>query len=319
MSVRSVVVAAFTRAMNQGSRLVQRTARDRENVDIVLGWALQRASDRATIRFPSAYLELLRTCLERIHLTTKDVKTDSGASSDLSARRFSTLVEALGRLPAIEFSTAEAIALLADSYRANLKPIELSDWTGDVGSHFEISSSDGIKGRILTAAVRFTRSARCLELGTAYGMSALFLLEALKAAGEGRLTTLEGYEPLFSLSSPLLTARHGDRVSCRLGSTQETLSSLMNSIDPVDLVFHDAGHSRDDYIRDFQAMLPGLRPGGVVLIDDIRWAGGRFVTGNPKCYEGWLELAAHPRVRRAVEVNYTMGLLLVGEAPSRPT
>ena len=312
MSVRGSLVTSFARAIDRGSRVAERSSRDRHNLDVVLQWALQRIGSR-TVLFPGAYIELLRSCLEQTRLTITDVKVDPRAPSDLSGRRFSSLVEALRQLPPVEFSTAAEIALVADSYRGNLTPIEVHEWTGDVGSLFEISSCKGKKGRILTTIVRFTRSSQCLELGTAYGMSALFVLEALKAGdAAARLTTLEGWDLLFSLSSPMLTARHGNRVSCRLGSTQDALPGLVKSLGPLDFVFHDAGHSRDDYVRDFLAILPGVRPGAVVLIDDIRWEDPRFFQGTPRCYEGWLELVNHPRVQRAVEIDGAMGLLLVG-------
>ncbi len=313
MSLRSTITAGFQRTIERAARIRERSARDRHNLDVVLHWALQRVGGSQPIRFPVEFVELLRSCLERVRLSVVEVKRDAGAPDDLATRRFTSMLEALREVPPVEFATAEAIALVADSYRGNHEPIELRDWTGDVRSHFEISSSEGIKGRILTTVVRFTRSSNCLELGTAYGMSAIFILEALRAHGaDTRLTTLEGYRPLFALSSRLLTDRYGSQIACRLGSTQDTLPALVHALGPLDLVFHDAGHSRDDYVRDFQAVLPNLADGALVLIDDIRWESGRFVRGDPKCYEGWLELVRHPRVRRAAEINETMGALLIG-------
>lgn len=313
MSLRSSLSRSFHRVIERATRIGERSSRDRHNLDIVLQWALQRAGAAQPIRFPVAYVELLRSCLEKTRLSVVEVKLDTSNPADLATRRFDSVLEALRQVPPVELATAEAIALIADSYRGNLAPIELREWTGDVRSHFEISSSEGIKGRILTTVVRFTRSSNCLELGTAYGMSAIFILEALRAQGaDSRLTTLEGYPPLFSMSSPLLTDRYGSQVACRLGSTQEALPGLVDTLGPLDLLFHDAGHSRDDYVRDFQAVLPRLSDGAVVLIDDIRWESGRFVQGDPRCYEGWLELVGHPRVRRAAEINETMGALLLG-------
>lgn len=314
MNIRRSLIDLATKAVDRGSRIAGRSSRDSHNLDVVLLWALQRASSAQGLRFPADYVELLRTCLEQRELKIAEIKTDSGAPSDVATRRFSSLVDALRQPPPIEFSTAEQIALIADSYRGNLTPLEFNEWTGDVRSHFEISSSDGVKGRILTTTVRFTRSNQCLELGTAYGMSALFVLEALKARNaDTRLTTLEGYEPLFSISSQVLAARYGKQVSCQLGSTQEALPRLVKSLGPVDFVFHDAGHSRDDYVRDFQAVLPILRQGAVILIDDIRWESPRFFQGATRCYDGWLEVVDNHRVRRAVEINDAMGLLLLGE------
>ncbi len=235
-------------------------------------------------------------------------------SMDTSTKRFSFLVDVLRQVPPIELSSAAEIALIADCYRGNLQPIEGNAWVGDVRSHFRMSSSFGTKGRILTTVVRFTQSKECLELGTVYGMSALFILEALKAPGtETHLTTLEGGEPQFSMSSKILRNRYGNHVSCEFGRIQVGLPRIVKTLEHVDFLFHDAGHSKDDYTRDFRTVLPILAPGAVVLIDDIRWEDPRFFQGNPRCYEGWMEVLNHSRVRRAVEINDTMGLLLLGE------
>jgi predicted O-methyltransferase YrrM len=125
------------------------------------------------------------------------------------------------------------------------------------------------------------------------------------------LTTLEAGELPFSMSSNCLKNRYGDFVSCEFGWTQERLPEIIKSLDRLDFLFHDAGHSREDYVKDFDTVLSILVPGAVVLIDDIRWEDPRFFQGNPRCYEGWIEVVNHPRVRRAVEINDTMGLLLL--------
>ena len=95
--------------------------------------------------------------------------------------------------------------------------------------------------------------------------------------------------------------------------TQEALPQMVKSLKGLDFLFHDAGHSKESYIRDFQAVLPILKPGSVALIDDIRWEGERFYKGDPQCYEGWKEIVSHPRVKRAAEISDTMGLVLLGE------
>jgi len=92
-----------------------------------------------------------------------------------------------------------------------------------------------------------------------------------------------------------------------------TLPRLVASLPPFDFLFHDAGHSRDDYVRDFDAVSGGLAPGALVLIDDIRWKDARFFEADPRCHEGWMELVNQPRVSRAVEIDGAMGLLLLRE------
>ena len=308
MSVKSLV-ANYLPAL---STAFDRVNRDGHNLNIALSGALHKVRTGNDVLFPVDYLELLGDCMKKKQLRIREIKTEAGMTSDIAAKRFSSLVDALRRVPSIEFPIAEEIALIADSYRGTPNSVESGAWAGDARSHFEMSSSFGTKGRILTAVVRFTRSTRCLELGTAYGMSALFILEALKSLGENaRLTTIEAQEPQFSMSSRMLMDRFPNQVSCHFGWTHEALPRMIESLGPIDFMFHDAGHSKEDYLRDFDSALPVLAPGAVVLIDDIRWEDPRFSSGNPRCYEGWTGVVRHQRVRRAVEISDEMGLLLL--------
>ena len=54
--------------------------------------------------------------------------------------------------------------------------------------------------------------------------------------------------------------------------------------------------------RDFEAYLPLMPPGAVWFLDDIRWEDAR-VSDHANTYAGWTRIAAHSRVRRAVELD----------------
>ena len=143
-------------------------------------------------------------------------------------------------------------------------------------------------------------------------MSALFVLYALSAnKEEGHLTTVEGWEPQFSISSGLLKERFGDMVCSCFGRTEETLPSVVASMESIDFLFHDAGHSRKDYTRDFDVVIQKIAPGAVVLFDDIRWEDPRFQDSPPETYRGWREVVEHPRVKQAVEIGENLGLILI--------
>ncbi|MEB3295286.1 MAG: class I SAM-dependent methyltransferase [Synechococcales bacterium] len=280
-----------------------------DNQSLILNWALQQV--QGTLYYPNAYLTLIQDCVQPKTIEVKQLHPNSQPTAPAS-RRFATLVAALKNLPAIDFPTAQTAALIADRFRHDRTTVESASWLGDVGTHFELSSSFGTKGRILSTIVRYAQCKRGIELGTAYGMSAFFILEMMKTQGEDFfLATLEGSEPQFSLSSSLLKQRYGDRVSCYCGWTQETVPTMVKELSGIDFMFHDAGHSKKDYVRDFNAIVPILAPGAIVIIDDITWNDPRFCSEDPKTYEGWLEVASHPRVMEAVEVDYGLGLMLL--------
>ncbi len=313
MTIKGNLKNLVRRSVGLVAEYLENELRDRRNVDLIFSAALRGPDALSVIHYPVAYVEFLRTCLEHAaHLVT-EVKGESG-SPDSAAKRFMTLVDQLRRgLPAIKFSVAQEIGLIADQNRTLSEPKVGAQWAMDVGLHFSISSSFGSKGRIVFNIVRFMRSERCLELGTAYGMSALFILAALTAyAKSGHLATVEGFEPMFSLGSSMLKRRYGETVSCHFGKTGSVLPELVKSLGRIDFMFHDCGHSREDYIRDFNQVSEILAPGAVVLFDDIRWEDPRFVKGEARTYEGWEAVVAHPRVRRAVEIDDMLGLLLMG-------
>ena len=312
MPTKAKLKSLVSRGVGLVTEYRENELRDRRNVDLVLSAALNRSDVLSAVRYPVAYVDFLRTCIERAPHLVREVKGDAGAP-ERANNRFAMLVRHLGLgLPAIDFPVAQEIALIADRNRSASEPKEFSRWAGDIGLDFQSASSFGGKGRILFNVVRFARSEHCLELGTAYGMSALFILAALKAyAKSGHLTTVEGWEPQFSLGSAMLKRLHGEMVSCHFGTTGKVLPELVKSLGRIDFMFHDAGHSREDYIGDFNQVSEILSPGAVVLFDDIRWEDPTMYEGQARTYEGWKEVVSHPRVKRAVEIDDALGLLLL--------
>jgi predicted O-methyltransferase YrrM len=141
------------------------------------------------------------------------------------------------------------------------------------------------------------RPRKSLELGTAFGMSALFILAALKAFVPcGFLATVEGTESIYSLSSSMLKSHYGEMVSCTLGYIRVVLPEIARSLGQIDFLFHDSTHSGDAYTKDFSEVVDFLAPGGILLFDDIHWQDSRMKVSS-STYEGWQAVCAHTRVR----------------------
>ncbi len=280
--------------------------------DEVILAALQADGRPPEIHDPLAYVNFLRECIQPLTFSTRELKGNEDLDS-VEAKRFATLLYSIqSGLPPVDFPLAKEIGLVADRYRSLYSPLEHDRWAGDTALHFSVSSSFGKKGRLLFNIVRLSRSRDCLELGTAYGLSALFLCGGMRAIGvKGHLTTIELEEYQFSLATKMLGTKYADSVTCIHGSTQDKLAHVVSTFSGLDFVFHDAGHTREDYITDFNAFVERLRPGATVLFDDIYWDDRRWASTPPRAHEGWLEVVAHPRVKRAVEINEEMGLLLI--------
>jgi predicted O-methyltransferase YrrM len=143
-------------------------------------------------------------------------------------------------------------------------------------------------------------------------MSAMFVLGMQSYLGRTiHLTTVEAGEMQFSLARHRLKERYHDAVACHFGLTQDVLPKLMSTLEPIDFVYHDAGHTREDFVADFGAVVDFLSPGSVMVIDDIRSADAQIGGKQANAYRGWLDIVAQARIRHAVEVNGTMGLALL--------
>ena len=309
--MRQQLVTLLDRVQVRAAETAERTARNRHAVDAVLSWALERAEAEGPLYFPVEYVQFLRECTERTWAVWRELRNDPG-EPDHPSRRFNSFIDSLGDLPAVEFSSAERLARAADKLRANINPETGLREHGDQQRRFARAASLGVKGRVLHAAVKAMQSEQIVELGTFWGMSALFMLEALQTAGpDAHLTTIEHSADFSRKASALIHSQFNGRATCIHGGTQEVVPDLARTMTGVDLMFHDAGHSGEAYVRDFNAAERFLAPGAVVLFDDIRWFDRALVSSDPKCYDGWMEVTRHPRVRRAGEIDGYMGAVLL--------
>jgi caffeoyl-CoA O-methyltransferase len=134
---------------------------------------------------------------------------------------------------------------------------------------------DLIEGRFLKMLVRLTGARLILELGMFTGYSALMMAEALPE--EGRLITCE-IDPKAEAIARRYFAEspHGDKITIRMGPALETIKTLTG---PLDLVFIDADKS--NYANYYEACLPLLKPGGLIVADNVLWSGNVLHPNDP--------------------------------------
>ena len=310
--MRQQLVTLLDRVQVRAAETAERTARNRHTVDAVLAWALEKAEAEGPLYYPVEYLQFLRDCTERSWSLWREIRNEADPPKDVIGKRFASLIDSMGDLPAVEFASAERLARAADHLRANVNPVTRQREHGDQQRRFSRAASLGPKGRVLYTVAKVMQSTQVVELGTYLGMSAMFLLEALETAGpDAHLTTVELSSEFYARASALIHSQFNGRASCINGRTQEVVPNLARTLSGVDLLFHDAGHSGEAYVRDFLAAEPFMAPGSVMLFDDIRWFDRALMSTDPKCYDGWMEVTRHPRVRRAGEIDGYMGVVLL--------
>lgn len=122
-------------------------------------------------------------------------------------------------------------------------------------------------GALLHVLARACGARRVLEVGTAIGVSTLYLARALPP--DGQIVSYEIDEARHSAARDYLD-RAGvlDRADLRLQDAREGLASLDGGFD---LAFVDGVKAQyGDYL---EATLPLLRPGGVLAVDNVLMSG----------------------------------------------
>jgi predicted O-methyltransferase YrrM len=213
-------------------------------------WPLQEARDRA-----EGYLDL---CLDRLFARPPAYETVSweDALRDLETH--------LGR--ATNVLEEPALVEVEESTRRLLGEIRDKDpfsprW-----------AADSLLARCCYLVCRLLEPAVVVETGVAYGVSSAFILKALEENGRG---------VLHSVDLPPLRQRYNEfwgiavnealrpRWSIHRGSSERVLPGLLEEVGAVDLFLHDSLHTYRNMRREFEAVWPRLRTGGVILADDV--------------------------------------------------
>jgi caffeoyl-CoA O-methyltransferase len=126
---------------------------------------------------------------------------------------------------------------------------------------------DVIEGRFLKMLVRLTGARTILEVGMFTGYSALMMAEGLP--DDGKLITCEVDPKAEAIARRYFSeSPHGRKIIIRMGPALETVKTLTG---PLDLVFIDA--DKANYANYYEASLPLLKPGGLIIADNVLWSG----------------------------------------------
>jgi caffeoyl-CoA O-methyltransferase len=124
-----------------------------------------------------------------------------------------------------------------------------------------------VLGRLLEVLVRVSGARRVLEIGTYSGYSALSMASGLPP--DGRIDTCEIDEERASVARRYIArSPYADRVHVHVAPALETIERLEGGFD---FVFIDA--DKGNYVRYYEAVLPRLAEGGLVVVDNTLWSG----------------------------------------------
>jgi caffeoyl-CoA O-methyltransferase len=121
------------------------------------------------------------------------------------------------------------------------------------------------QGALISLLVRAIGSRRALELGTFTGYSAICIARGLP--DDGRLLACELSEEWAEIARRYFAeAGVADRIELRLGPALDTMRALPPD-EEFDFAFIDA--DKQTYLDYYEAVLARLRPGGLMMIDNV--------------------------------------------------
>lgn len=136
--------------------------------------------------------------------------------------------------------------------------------------------SGHFQGRILSLISKIVRPKTILEIGTYTGYSALCLAEGL--AQDGVLHTIEVNPELRKIQEKYISlSDYQDRIVLH---TADALTLIPQLDLEIDLVFIDA--EKKNYTAYLEAVLPQMKSGGVLLVDNVLWTGKVVEPLDPK-------------------------------------
>ena len=160
--------------------------------------------------------------------------------------------------------------LLANSLREHPALAQLRAETSRLpGAGMQIAPE---QGQLMAFLVELIGARRVLEIGCFTGYSALAM--ALALPPDGRLITLEANaEPIEIGRRAWHAAGVAARIEVRLGLAADNLEQLLaeGAAESFDLVFIDA--DKKSYDAYYERALMLVRPGGLILLDNMLWGG----------------------------------------------
>lgn len=168
-----------------------------------------------------------------------------------------------------------------------------------------------LETRLLGADKHFMKA---IDIGTFTGRSALAMAQAMPNGGEVIACEMDEYYADIAKQCWSLAGKEiADRIKLKSGKADDTLTQLLNEggAGTYDIIFIDA--DKPNYERYYEKALKLLRPGGLVILDNMLWSGStaypKFYTKGLKTYDESTAILRNLNERIAKDVNVDATLL----------
>ncbi|MBK9981675.1 MAG: O-methyltransferase [Saprospiraceae bacterium] len=128
--------------------------------------------------------------------------------------------------------------------------------------------SGSMQGKMLTLMTSLIDAKNVLEIGTFTGFGTICLARGVNST-EGKVVTIDvNPEFTFLVKKHLKLAGIEDRVETMIG---DALKIIPERKEIWDLVYIDA--NKQEYVEYFNVVIDRVRPGGLILTDNVLWSG----------------------------------------------
>ena len=175
------------------------------------------------------------------------------------------MINTIRRDPFVRVLCLVGLLSVAGAPRLHAQPREVATLLGEIkAADTELLAVSEEDGRFLRVMVATTGAKNALEIGGAFGYSAIWIGLGLRETG-GHLTTIE-YDPARAKKAAEHVRRAGlaDLVTVVAGDAFEKIPKLQGAFD---FVFLDAW--KKDYKRFFDLVFPRLAPRGLFLAHNV--------------------------------------------------
>lgn len=165
----------------------------------------------------------------------------------------------------------------------------------------QISAHQGQQMALLARAIG---ASRAVEVGTFTGYSALCVAEALPA--DGKLWCCDVSEEWTRIGRRYwVEAGVADKIELTIGPAIATLDRLLAQglADRIDMAFVDA--NKNDYDAYYERCLTLLRPGGLILVDNVLW-GGSVVDADDRSVDTEAIRALNAKLQADKRIDLTL-------------
>ena len=153
-------------------------------------------------------------------------------------------------------------------------------------------------GRLLHRLVEFASPENILEIGTAMGISSMYMASAVPGS---HFVSMEGCAVTAEKARENFNKLDLKNIDVKLGNFTTLLPTTLQEFAHLDFVFLDGNHQKEATLDYFSQLLQFLNENSIVVIDDIHWSRGMG--------KAWKKIYSHPDVSTSIDL-FRCGILL---------